>query len=475
MKVLLVRPVDKQIEKIETWPPLGLGYLATALRKNHSVEILDCPRQKITYEQFDTYVRQSKPDVVGFSLISLSLISTKKSASIVKQINPKITVIVGGPTFSGAPRERLEYFEEADFGFQGEADKGLPLLLDRLSSGTLHNLSEIPGLIWRNNSKIIVNPPEFIENLDSLGFPSWDLLALKDYPTSLLIYYLISKNEWKNATYAPISIIRGCSYNCTFCGCGTVSGKAVRRRDIAHIIRESELLYDKYHVRMLMMIDDNLAFDKSFLREFCEGLIESGIKINWAVPLGLRLDNLDEETLIIMERSGCCYFAVGIESGSQRILNLMKKGTTLQMIREKISLVKKVTMIQVGGLFILGYPSETKEEIKSTIHFAKDLELDIALFYLFVPLPGSKWYEYLKQNDRLYEINWNKAWGKEIAFVHNSISMRQLNRQYIFAYLNFYLRIKIILNLHKRDPFFFLRFIIRFIGRIKSLLVEFLQ
>lgn len=473
MKILLARPVDKQIEKVEIWPPLGLGYLATALRKKHSVEILDCPKEKITYEQFADYIKIKNPEVVGFSFISVSLEPTKKCIHIIKQINPKIIVIIGGPHVSGTPRETLEYLlKEADFGFKGEADRGLPILLDRLSSGELYNLSEIPGLVWRNNSDIIVNPPYFIENLDSLGFPSWDLIRPDKYLDSFYLHpHIPPEIIRKNISSAPISVTRGCPYVCTFCCCGSVSGKIFRKRSISNIISEIKLLHDAYGVRMFMIIDDNLAFDKNFLKEFCKAFINLGLKIRWNVPLGLRLDNLDKETLRLMDESGCYYFAVGIESGSQRILDLMKKDLNLQMIREKVSLVKKVTKIKVGGLFIMGYPSETKKEIKSTIQFAKELSLDTAHFYFFAPAPGTQFFELFKKQSNLEQIDWGKGWGKAIPICPDSISIKELKRLYIYAYISFYIRIKIISNLIKYP----IRFILKYITQSKLLLTEFLQ
>jgi radical SAM superfamily enzyme YgiQ (UPF0313 family) len=472
MKVLLVRPVDKQIEKVEMWPLLGLGYLATALRKNHSVEILDCPKEKMTYEQFAGYIKINNPDVIGFSFISVSLEPTKECIRIVKEINPKIVIIVGGPHVSGVPEDTFEFLKEADFGFQGEADRGLPLLLDRLSSGALHNLSEIPGLIWRNNSKIIVNPPEFIENLDSLGFPSWDLIRPDSYVRSFYLHPHIPPEILEENNFsAPISVTRGCPYNCIFCGCGSVAGKVFRKPSITHIISEIKLLYDVYGVRMFMVIDDNIGFNNKFLKEFCLNLVNLGLYIKWNIPLGLRLDNLDEETLRLMDKSGCCYFSVGIESGSQRILNLMKKGTTLQMIREKISLVKKTTRIKVGGLFVLGYPSETKEEVKSTIHFARELNLDTAHFFLFAPAPGSELWDSFKKSGKLDQFDWSRGWGKAFAIPPDSISIKELKKLYIHAYLGFYLRPKIIFNLLRYPP----SFILKYIAQSKLLLIDFLR
>ena len=472
MKVLLVRPVDKQIEKVEMWPLLGLGYLAAALRKNHSVEILDCPKEKMTYEQFANYLKVKNFDVVGFSFISVSLESTKKCICIVKRVNPKITVIVGGPHVSGIPKDALEFLQEADFGFQGEADRGLPLLLDGLSSGTSQNFSEIPGLVWRNDSKIVVNPAEFIENLDSLGVPAWDLIRPGSYLKSCYLHsHVHPAIVRKNVFSAPLSVTRGCVYNCIFCGCGAVAGKVFRKPSTAHVISEIKLLYNVYGVRMFMIIDDNIGFDNKFLKDFCRHLINLGLDIKWNIPLGLRLDNLDEETFRLMDKSGCYYFSVGIESGSQRILDLMKKGITLQMTRENISLVKKTTKIKVGGLFVLGFPSETKDDVRRTIRLAKELPLDSAHFFLFSPAPGSQLWDSYKRSGKLDQFDWNKGWGKALSIPPDAISVKELKKLYIYAYISFYLRPKIFFNLLRYPP----SFILKYIAQSKPLFIDFLR
>lgn len=315
MRILLVRPVTAKKKSLNVIPPIGLGYLATAAREAgfSDVLILDCVREKFNFEAFAEKIRQVSPDVIGFQVFSHDISSLQESLKIVKIIKPNVVTIAGGPHPSGLPKEILKRFFNLDFAFKGEAEIGFPLLLEKLSknkkfvsSPSSSFFKKIPGLIWRRSqTEIEVNPQIFPNNLDELGLPAW--------------------NFFKNLPIAPIMATRGCPFECTYCARNTVTGRKVRKRSVDNVISEIEFLYRKYGVREIHILDDNFTINKEYTKEFCTKLLLKDFKISWCCPNGVRLDTLDLETLKLMKKSGCYYISLGIESGSDRILKLMKK------------------------------------------------------------------------------------------------------------------------------------------------------
>ena len=436
LRILLVKPVRPIEVVLNCIPPLGLGYLATALRAQgfSEVDILDCVKEELSHSAFKKRVKKHNPEVVGFQVFSQDLLSLEKSLAIVKDLNPKIVTIAGGPHPSGLPEEMLKKFKNLDFVFCGEAEIGLPMLLKSLPNK--QGFSKIPGLGWRNKKgKIIINPQIFVKDLDSLGFPAWDLLQPQTYPNAPqgIIF--------KNLPIAPIMATRGCPFSCTFCAGWTISGKKIRRRSVNHVLKEIEFLYKKYGVREIHFLDDNFTLNRDYVEDFCHQLLKKDFKISWCCPNGVRLDTLNKRLLKLMKKAGCYYVSVGIESGSDRILGLMKKGTTTQKIKKMAKMVNKAGMT-INGFFILGYPGETKTEILQTISFAKRLGLTRAAFYNYLPLPRTESYSKLLESGELKEedIGWSQIFQAYVPYTPMGISQKELKGLQRRAHLEFYLR-----------------------------------
>ncbi len=396
MKILLVSPINRTYVIM---PNIGLGYLASALRKEeHQVKILHCAKEKMTYSKYAEFLKNDKFDMVGFQVFSYDLDSVNKHISILRGINPSAYIVAGGPHPSSAPHHAMEYLKDIDFAFQGEAEIGLSRLANRLTSffpdkralPENSNFEDIPGLVWRSKSGIIANDKEYISNLDELGFPGWDLMDPREYPEAPHGAFA------RNFPVAPIIITRGCPFLCTFCAGHTICGRKVRRRSISNVLAEMDFLIDNYGVREFNIEDENFTLHKELVEEFCGELLKRNLKISWNCPSGVRIDTLSRSLLELMEASGCYSFGIGIESGSQRMLDLFKKNLTIRKIEKQITLLEN-TKIKATGFFLLGYPGETVEDIKKTIRFAKKLPLCRSQFNSFMPLPGSEIYELLKK------------------------------------------------------------------------------
>jgi len=291
MDILLISPVTSTHYTV---PPLGLGYLASALRKEHfTVSVLDCVKERLDMAGLRKYVSKLDFRVVGFQIFSCDLAAVKESVKIIREIRDDTIVIVGGahPTCTGG--EVFGDIEGLDFAFQGEGEKGLPLLLKRILRNEDIPKTTICGLIWKENGKVCANERVFTEDLDTLDFPAWDILRPDTYPQNPQGAF------FRNFPVAPIVTTRGCPYPCTFCASGLVMGKKLRLRSIDNVIREMELLYNDYGIREFHIVDDNFTFYPERVMEFCGKAKKSGMKFSMSFPNGVRLDTLTKEMLLV--------------------------------------------------------------------------------------------------------------------------------------------------------------------------------
>lgn len=426
MKVLLVVPIEKRKNTIY-YPPLGLGYLASAIRNEHDVRILDCRIETENFNAFEKYIREYAPDLVGFTVYSNNISNVNKHLEIVKNENKNIITVIGGPHSSAVPYLIFEQFDYLDFGFQSECEKSLPMYLNGISE------NNISGFIWKNSFKVMVNDKSFENNLDLFSV-SWDKFKLKKYKCNI---------NHKNEPVAPMIATRGCPYKCTFCSASKINGKKVRYRSVESVIREVAFLKYNYGVNEIHFLDDNFTFDKDFVIDFCKRITEYNLDITFQNINGVRLDTLDEEMLIMMKKAGWYLLYIGVESGCERTLKNMKKELDLKTIEEKVNLVKKVGM-DIMGFFIIGFPGETKQDIIETIKFSNKLNIDWATFHNFAPLPGTEIVE--KENIDLKETTY---FNGGINYASGGISIKQLKRLSNYAYFRFYLKPKRIIKLLK--------------------------
>ena len=440
MKILLVRPIIANFKRLNAVPPIGLGYLSSALKKaGFEVKIIDCVAKNYNFKDLSKTVQNEDPSILGFQTFSQDVDAVNRSINIAKKINPDVITIVGGAHSSGVGQEIYQHMPEVDLAFQGEGEVGLVQLskiikqkrcLDLVSSD---ELASVPGLIWRKNGHIYSNPPVFINNLDELDFPDWELINPNSYP------HAPQGIIFKNLPVAPIIATRGCPFPCTFCAGYTISGRVVRKRSIGNIISEIRLLKDEYNVKEIHILDDNFTFDKEYVRNFCLSLLKNNLKISWCCPNGLRLDTLSEDIVCLMKESGCYYISVGIESGVDRILKAMRKKLTVEQIRQQVLMVKRTGM-DVNGFFIIGYPGETAADIRKTIDFAKSLPLTRVAFYNFLPLPNTQIYRILMERNELKEINYNNFFQGDVPYVAHGFSKSRLKYLQRRAHREFYLR-----------------------------------
>src|SRR3972149_4519048 len=205
-------------------------------------------------------------------------------------------------------------------------------------------LTGIPGLMWRDKGNLKSNPQSLEKDLDKLGIPSWDLIRPERYASA---GKLIRKRT------ACIITTRGCPFPCTFCSASIIAGMAVRKRSIPHILKEITLLSSGFGIRRFVIFDENITLRHEHIKAFCEAIINEGKGYVFELPNGIRLDTLNMEVLKLMRSAGFSErVAVGIESGSERVLKFMKKGLTKDEIREQVALLKSVGVKPIGYFIV---------------------------------------------------------------------------------------------------------------------------
>jgi radical SAM superfamily enzyme YgiQ (UPF0313 family) len=393
MKILLINPPIREWAKPNCIPS-GLGYLASVLMQDgYEVEVLDINGHRYSREEVQDRIEKSDADVFGVGGMITVYGYIKWLTQVIKQYHPDRTIIGGGSSASSIPRIFLER-TQADIAVIGEAEVTLPELIHALQNGG--DLKSIPG-IWHKdgNGKIDANPPRpAIKNLDTIPFPAWDLFPMDVYLHNPVGAPNIGK--WENgkpSSDTPLTMnvltSRGCPYQCIYCY-HDFMGMKYRHRSPQNILDEIVYLVDRYGVDYIHFTDDDFVINRKHVIAFSSLLLESGVNIQWG-STG-RVNLMSEELLAKMAEAGCVWIGYGIESGSQKMLDTMKKQVTIEQAKKTIELTRKY-IDQIDCSFMVGTPGETRETIMETVEFCKELDLSPEVIFFATPYPGTELYD----------------------------------------------------------------------------------
>ncbi|MBT4174885.1 radical SAM protein [archaeon] len=375
--ILLNTPIldykkKKVIDYLAT-APLGLGYLATiAKEKGHNVGLLDAEAKKVPIEIIIKAVNGAKPKILGINLISANYALTKK---IIKGINPEIFIIAGGPHATLRAKDVLKQNKNINVVLRGEGEEAWAQFLNKFP-----NYENINGFTYRKDKSIVcIGQQSHIKNLDSLPFIDRNFFSNDPY----------YKDNLKEVS---ISTARGCPGCCSFCSVPVINGRRVRARSFDNIIQEIKSLEKKYGIDSVHFTDDNFTFDQKWITNLCKALVKEKLNIKWRALA--RVNDLDEDLLLLMKKAGCYMLAIGVESGSERTLKIINKTINRGHLLNVLDVCKK-QKIKTKGFFTIGYPHETKKEIEDTITFACELPLDEACFTAVRAFPETPLYNSL--------------------------------------------------------------------------------
>jgi len=431
MKILLINPsllqattgqYKKTLEKERgIYPPIGLAYIAAILEKNeHQVKIIDCDAEENYGEKIKETLEVFKPEIVGFYAMTWNFALANKMAGEIKKDYSGIITVLGGPNVTTMPEVSLS-FDNFDFGLMGEGEETVIELFKKIENKINIDFEKILGLVYKKEGRIIVNPPRpLIQNLDSIPFPARHLLSMEKY----------SDIFTKNQRFSTIFATRGCPFNCTFCDRKNRMGRNWRFRSPQNIVQEIRQVIDEYGIREFMFFDDNLIVDKTWAYQLMAEIKKLGII--WECRE--RVDMVDEPMLRAMKEAGCYRIRFGFESGSDEVLNTLKKGITRQQSLACARLCKKIG-IEIFGYFIIGAPGETPQTIEQTIDLALKINPSFALFSKMILIPGSEIFEYALASGQITKDYWEKFIRGEEMNGAPSLTKEKLSEKEIAGYV----------------------------------------
>jgi anaerobic magnesium-protoporphyrin IX monomethyl ester cyclase len=372
MRVLLINPYYPISETPS--PPLGLAYLAAALiQAGVEVKILDYVVYPYRRDVLESVLKEFKPQVAGATAVSMTFDHARRVLSDLKTIDPDILTVMGGPHVTFCAQETLDTFADLDAVVIGEGEETLVDLSAAVECN--RNLDTVSGIAYRMGSKIMTTPKRnWIKDLDALPFPARHLMPLGRYRTLGM----------------PISMTtsRGCPHKCIFCVGRKMVGAKVRYHSAERVANELQYLADlKFH--QINIADDLFTANQNHCLAICDEILQRNLEINWTSFA--RVDTISEKLLSRMKAAGCTAVSFGIESANPAILKTIKKGITVEQIRNAIRICRRVGISPYAS-FILGLPGETPQTIKETKAFAANLQIEGLSygFHILAPFPGTE-------------------------------------------------------------------------------------
>lgn len=414
----------KELIVIPPLPPTDLMYLA-AVAENTGLEAII--KDYSQGGNFEKDLKEFMPDYLLVNVATPTFKNDLNSLTVAKEICPDIITIAKGAAFFNVALDVMYFQKDLDLIIYGEPEETLREILKG------RRYKYIKGLYYREDLRAkFTGPRPFIQDLNKLPFPARHLVDNTIY-----------RRPDNNEVQAVIKVSRGCPYHCFFCLATPVSGAKVRRRSPDNIIEEIKECIDKYGITNFIFWSDVFNADKEWVMELCDKIIENELDITWSA--NTRADTADEEMAYKMYDAGCRLVSIGVESGSQEILNNIGKRITLDDVRLTVKIFKRAG-IKIYNYFVIGLPWDDEDTIEDTIEFAIELDSDFISFYTATPLPGTKFYEYAKENNLI-----NSDTSFKNAYYYPSVNTHYLSKERIFelhkkAIRRFYLRPRYIIR-----------------------------
>jgi len=433
MPIILINPnlVVQSNDPLTTgvvYMPIALAYAGASLRAaGHDIKVIDAYAQNprkvrkeskfwifgLTPQEVVEEIPKDSRVVVIYAINLTNHLSTIAILKHVRQVFPSITIIIlentQAVTAYALKQVASEFYnEKADYILTGEAESRISLLVEALKKNDLKAIASMEGV----GNKDFYNPPvSVIENLDALSLPAWDLFPLENYWSLGFAHGPLSSER-----YLPLLTSRGCPYPCRFCVVPATNNQRWRSRTAMNVVDEMEHWVKCWNVKEFHIEDLDPTISDDRIREICHEIIRRQLKIIWKIAAGTKVETIrNEETIVLMAQAGCRYISISPETGSARILKLMKKPFNLDHSIKLIKCMNK-NNIRSQACFVLGFPGETHEDRRMTLRLVRNLTRqgvdEIALF-IITPVPGSSIAEEFSGYQSLSELNFTPSWRKD--------------------------------------------------------------
>ncbi len=425
-----IHPVPRKRTKVlGRYLSLGIAGIASYLRTNGYPDVfaVDSASPLLTYDGFETKLRELRPDIIGITATTLDWPECVALARIVKKVDPNILVVVGGFHMSCYPAESLS-FPCVDVGVAGDGEETMLAIVQAWEAG--ESLNGIPGT-WTRIDGVPTEAPVRapVADLDSLPMPAREL-----FPNHLYRAITIRR------PFATMTTVRGCPYSCRYCG-QVGPRQSFRMRSAASVADEIGTL-KALGYQEIIFFDETFTVSRPRTRELCELLIKMGTPLPWTCRT--RVDLVDDELLLLMRKAGCVRLQMGIESGSEAVLKRMDRRVDLEQVKRAFAFADQLGF-ETRGYFMLGYLDETEFETDQTIDLACSMPLDWASFSRTLGLPGTPLYQEMQDRGIIEGDFWRDytllKFGADIPYVKDEAWLRDAQRR---AYRRFYRRPRVL-------------------------------
>ncbi|MEJ2241214.1 MAG: radical SAM protein [Candidatus Bathyarchaeota archaeon] len=423
VKTALVNPPPlKGVYRHQLYLSIGLGYLAAVLEKNyHEVTVIDCPASEIDLEKLKIKLTSLQPNLIGITSMTPTIQSAIQSANIAKEASPDAMVVLGGPHTTFMDKQVLEEEKNVDVIVRGEGEQTLLEITQNIPNN--EKLNQIEGITFRKGNEIIRTPDrKYIQNLDELPRPAYHHFPLEKY-------------RLFGRRILPIITSRGCPSQCSFCTTSRIFGKAFRARSPKNVVDELEWLRDEHGADAFSFYDDTFTLIKNRALEICEEIKKRKINLPWDCQT--RVSTVSKEMLTKMREANCQQVFFGVESGCQKILNAVNKGTTVEQNKAAIKLAKEAGLF-VAVSVMVGYPGETSEMLNQTIDLLRETEPDDAYICVATPYPGTELRKVIEDLGWKISNDWKQYDTTAPVFDNPNLSIEDVTRIRSKFYDSFY-------------------------------------
>ncbi|MBF0449303.1 MAG: B12-binding domain-containing radical SAM protein [Candidatus Magnetomorum sp.] len=462
-KILLIKPhVVIPNQSIDV--PLGILSLSAYLKKHFGKQVMvDCIDLRIHKKPvyaLQSMLNKKKYNLVGLSMLSFEHHFLNKALPMIRQHAKAARIIIGGPYATAQYAHALSH-PQICCVVLGEGEKIICHLVEHWIQD--RDIFDIKGIAYKQGETIICNQREdYIHDLDKLPFPEYNQMDLSPY--------------WRNhhqmnvilaeSRYMPVMSSRACPFHCIYCH--NIFGKIFRKKSPRRFVDELKLLYFQHGVREFHIIDDAFNVDRKRLHEILHLIIRSGMNVRLAFPNALRGDGLEKEDIDLLKDAGAYMLTLAVESASERIQRLMQKHLNIAKVMDNIHYASSIGLI-TNGYFMLGFPTETLDELKQTIDLAIHSHLDMVSFHVVVPFPGTPLYQMAIKILPSYCPDTSGRYLGSKSFYESVTGINVLRYQQQ-AYLRFYhpRRLLHLFNKVPRKAYFLERFFWAGLGVIKA-------
>ena len=415
------------------WPPLSLAYIASVLkRKGDNLLLYDCPASRTSLKKLISILSVEKPTLAILPISTPSFLNDMKVIEEIKRALPSVKIAIFGVHATAMDFTILKQFNQVDYVMRNEPEITACEISTALENDT--DLSEVLGLTWRGSGEPVRNPDRpFIEDLDSLPFPSWEHVNIRDY-----------RLPFTRRSFLSVAPLRGCPHRCIFCTAGKYYGHRLRVRNVDSVIKEIRHNILRFGVNDFFMWAETFTINRDFVLDLTKAMKKETPGIRWTC--NSRTDTVDEEMIMSMAEAGCWMMSFGVESTNTTVQKNMKKNLRTFDLHAPIRTARKAGIRTVGH-FILGMPGDTPKTVQQTIEDAMTMDLDFAQFYTAAPFVGSELYDEAKRQGWLENSDFDLMHQSMASLRLPGLLPEQVTKAAKRAHSTFYLRPKQVIRL----------------------------